>query len=76
MGHAKPKVKPLNPLEALGVYANAFRILSDPEGAAPDECLLEFLVYSQSEDLAKVVGRVVVKRGLLPVIRDQITEVL
>ena len=74
MGTAKPKVRA--PPDALGVYANAFRIVADVVDADPDQCLLEFLVYSQSEDLAKVVGRVVVKRGLLPVIRDQITEVL
>lgn len=73
MGNTKPKV---NPLEALGVYANAFRILDEAVGTEPDKCLLEFLVYSQTEDLAKVVGRVLVKKGLLPAIRDQITEVL
>jgi len=74
MGHAKPKV--LTPLEALGVYANAFRIVDEVVDEDPDRCLLEFLVYSKTEDLAQVVGRVRVKKGLLPAIRDQITEVL
>jgi hypothetical protein len=69
----KPKV---NPLDALGVYANAFRIVTDVAGTGPERCLLEFLVYSETEDLAQIVGRVLVKKGLLPVIRDLITEVL
>ena len=74
MGDAKPKA--LTPLEALGVYANAFRIVDEVVDADPDQCLLEFLVYSKTEDMAQVVGRVLVKKGLLPAIRDQITEVL
>jgi len=37
---------------------------------------LEFLLYSKSEGVAQVVGRVQVKKVLLPRIRDRITEVL
>lgn len=68
--------KPIPPdlTEVLGIFANAFRVAQDEIEVG--ECLLEFLVYSQTEDLARVVGRVQVKKGLLPVIRDQITEVL
>ena len=62
-------------VKVLGVYANAFRVVSD-ESVEDGQCLLDFLVYSQTEDLAQVVGRVRVNKGLLPKIRDEITEVL
>lgn len=55
-----------------GIYANAFRVAE----AGEHDCLLEFLVYSQSEGIAKVVGRVQVSKGLIPSLRDEITEVL
>lgn len=67
--------RPKDPVKVLGVYANAFRVVADEK---PEEgtCLLEFLVYSQTEHVAQVVGRVRVSTGLLPKIRDKITEVL
>lgn len=58
---------------ALGIFANAFRVL---EGMSPGGCVLEFLVYSQNEDRAQVMSRVRVPKSLLPQIRDQITSVL
>lgn len=60
--------------KVLGVYANAFRVVADESEG--DECLLDFLVYSQTEHLAQVVGRVRVNKGLLPKIRDEIRDVL
>lgn len=62
-------------VKVLGVYANAFRVIAD-ESLEDGQCLLDFLVYSQTEGLAQVVGRVRVNKGLLPKIRDEITEVL
>lgn len=64
----------VDPIQALGIFANAFRVVDEEAGA--DQCLLEFLVYSQNEDLARVVGRVLVSKGLLLAIRDEIKEVL
>lgn len=65
---------PVDPGQVLGVFANAFRVVD--EALEADQCLLEFLVYSQTEDLARVVGKVLVNKGLLPVIRDEIREIL
>jgi len=53
---------------ALGTYANAFRIRKD--GETP---IMEFLIYSATEDQAAVVGKVAVHMALLPVILDRIT---
>ncbi len=52
----------VKPLHALGIFANVFRVVD--------------VVYSQTEDLARVVGGVQVSKGLLLVIRDEIAEVL
>ena len=74
MGTRKPAE--MDPLKALGLYANAFRVVVDAAATDQHHCLLEFLVYSGTEDLAQVVGRVRVRKGLLPRLRDTITEVL
>ena len=58
-----------------GVFANAFRVAEGPP-SDPSKCLLEFLVYSQVDDLAHVVSKVLVPPSLVPVIRSKITEVL
>lgn len=64
----------VDPAHIVGVFANAFRVSQgDGEG---NLCLLEFLVYSETEGLAKVVGKVLLNRGLLPRLRDGIREVL
>jgi hypothetical protein len=61
------------PVEALestfGVYANAFRIL--PGGG--QDLFLDFCVYSEQDDKAKVVARVRVGPEFLQVITDRIT---
>ena len=62
----------LPPSFALGLYTNAFRVVD----TAGEHCFLEFLVYSKTENQAQVVGRVSVDKGLLPTLRDAITEVL
>lgn len=62
----------IDPLTMPGTFINAFRIMDGPE----DKCCLEFLVYSQTDNLAHVVGKVLVAKGLLPDIRDKILEFL
>lgn len=55
----------------LGEYANAFRVLEDGS-----DCLLDFLVRSETEGKAVVVARLRVRRGFLPALRDRLTESL
>jgi hypothetical protein len=50
-----------------GVYANAFRVLQD--GA---EFLLDFLVFSEQDQTAKVVSRLRVNHQMLPAVRDRL----
>jgi hypothetical protein len=47
-----------------GVYANAFRIVP----SKGDSCSLEFLLYSSTEQCAKVVSKVSVPKTFLPVV--------
>jgi len=70
------KLVEVDPLKALGIYANAFRVVVEAGVVDQHHCLLEFLVYSGTEDLAQVVGRVRVRKDLLPKLRDTLTEVL
>lgn len=60
--------------QVLGVFANAFRIVRQ-EGN-PEECLLDFLVYSEVEGRARVVSRVRVRTSFLPDIRDRLGVLL
>jgi len=60
----------VNPEEVFGVFANAFRVLEGDNGV----CLMEFLIYSSTEQRAIVVKRVPVKQSFLPVILDQINN--
>jgi len=62
----------VSPELALGVYANAFRVLDGKGG----RCKLEFLVYSETEHRAAVVARVPLRKALLPLIRDEMTSSL
>jgi len=62
----------VDPSQAFGVFANAFRVQDDDAGC----CLLEFLVYSATEQRAKVVAKVPVRRSFLPVIRNSIATCL
>ena len=57
----------------LGTFANAFRVI---QGDSPDECLLDFLVYSEVGGRAKVVSRIRVRSSLLPDIRDRLNGLL
>lgn len=61
----------LNPQSVFGTFANAFRLLEEGDG-----CLLEFLVYSATEQRAEVVQRVQVRREFVPAIRDRMSESL
>jgi hypothetical protein len=56
----------------LGSYTNAFRILDSSE----DECLLDFLLYSEVENQAVLVSRVRVHPELLPEIRGTLGNAL
>jgi|TARA_R110000824_G_scaffold230622_5_gene418292 hypothetical protein len=61
---------PVEAAEAFGVYANAFRILSGGGG----DLFLDFCVYSEQDDKAKVVSRVRVGPDFLKVMMDRINE--
>lgn len=61
------------PEHRLGCFANAFRIV---EGGTSEECLLDFLVYSEREGKAQVVSRVRIRPTLLASIRDRLTGLL
>lgn len=54
----------------VGTFANAFRLTPDSEG----ECLLDFCVYSPSEDCACIVARVRVRVDFVPVILHRLKE--
>jgi hypothetical protein len=53
----------------LGVYANSFRVLQDGP-----EVVLDFCVYSESENVAKMVSRIRVSPSFLRVINSRIEE--
>ena len=55
--------------EPFGVFANAFRLSSD--GA---EVLLDFCVYSEESNEAKVISRVRISSGFLSTIHLKISE--
>lgn len=55
--------------EPFGTFANAFRMSSD--GA---EILLDFCVYSEVENQAKVVSRVRISSGFLATIHKKISQ--
>lgn len=61
-------------VDTLGAFANAFRIMDNPGGKP--ECFLDFLLYSASENRARVVARIQVSREFLPTIRDRLDDVL
>ena len=55
-----------------GTYANAFRIIPD----VGEELLLDFCVYTQTEQEASVVQRIRVTKKLLEVIKHRVDEAL
>ncbi len=57
----------------LGTFANAFRIV---QADNQEECLLDFLVYSELGGKAQVISRVRVRTSLLPDIRDRLNDLL
>ena len=62
----------VDPQEALGTFANAFRVMEDETG----RCLMEFLVYSSTEKRAAIVRRVVVQPNFLPLIVQRMSDSL
>ena len=62
----------VDPKKALGVYSNAFRLCEGGSG----HCLLEFLVFSETENRAQVVLKFSVRNSFLPVIRDSLDSCL
>lgn len=62
----------VSPDLVFGVFANAFRIVEQDSG----HCRLEFLVFSDAEQRAKVVAPVSIRKSFLPVIRDILTRSL
>jgi hypothetical protein len=58
--------------QRFGSFANAFRVIQD----AGQEYLLDFLVYSDTEQSAKVVARLRVYAPMLPAIRDRLASTM
>lgn len=56
----------------LGAFANAFRVIHD----SGNEFFLDFIHYSESENLAQVVARLRVQEGFLSAVRDRLTNTL
>lgn len=56
----------------IGEFANAFRIVKD----TGEEFFLDFLVYSASENKAKMVTRVRVPKVLLPAVMQRLGSVM
>jgi hypothetical protein len=63
----------VDPQVQFGDYANAFRVL---DGEGDDERVLEFLVYSEVEEVAVVVRRVRIHRALVPEMESMMSMVL
>jgi hypothetical protein len=63
----------VSPQHRLGFFANAFRIV---QADNQEECLLDFLVYSELGGKAQVIPRVRVRTSLLPDIRDRLNDLL
>jgi hypothetical protein len=62
----------IDPEKELGTYTNAFRVRDLEHG----RCVLEFLVYSETGNKARVVLKIPVRKAFLPVIRDNIDTCL
>ena len=60
---------PVEAEDAYGSYANSFRVLQD----GPD-VLLDFCVYSEQDNRARVVSRIRVRSGFLQVILSRLME--
>lgn len=58
--------------ERFGTFANAFRVLL----ASPDEVMLDFCVYSPTENVARVVSRVRVSRQVACIVDARVRDVL
>jgi hypothetical protein len=68
---ACPVVVPSDGLR-FGEFSNAFRVLFDASG----EAVLDFCVYSASDNVAKVVARVRVSPSFIPLLDSRIGEAL
>ncbi len=62
----------VSPEKEMGEFANAFRILKD----VGSEWFLDFLIYSERENVATVVARIRVQEGMLKAIRDRLVASL
>jgi len=60
------------PEHKVGSFADAFRVLTNPEG----DCVLDFLTLSKCRKLAFVVARVRVEKEFLESIRDRLEATL
>lgn len=58
--------------ERFGTFANAFRVLL----ASPDEVVMDFCVYSPTENVARVVSRVRVSRQVACIVDARVRDVL
>ena len=58
----------VSPEQEMGIYSNALRVTDQDKG----RCLLEFLVYSETLNKARVVLQVSVPKAFIPVIRNEI----
>jgi len=54
----------------IGEFANAFRIVADTE----EEVFVDFCVYSASENVARIVSRLRVRKDFLPLMGIRIQE--
>ena len=55
-----------------GIFANAFRVVPD----SGQECFLDFCIYSAQENRAEVIARIRIHQSFLPIIQDQLSNVL
>lgn len=58
--------------QSFGVFANSFRIVPDTQY----ECYLDFLVYSATNNRAKVLSRIRVRNDFLVTIKDRLNSLL
>ena len=56
----------------VGIFANAFRIVAD----TGDEVLLDFVVYSSSENKGVVVARIRAHKSFLNAIKERVESVV
>ena len=68
MASTKNVMCPVDVPDSYGEYANAFRIMQDG-----NDVVLDFCVYSEQENTARLVSRVRVRPDFLEVVLDRLT---